>query len=174
MRDLESLHEQQEPIGQIVEGPDGHPLQTIPKVVMCDQAGHEVDVLRWTGRTSTPQSIEAGRQNIARMIREDGAMLRGACPLSAEFGAPAVKAEPGEAPCKGIDEQVGCKHYRAEAKRRRDVHETKERADAEAHASPTQAMHKIAESLSKHFEREASFRSPDPDVVAPPKRRPGV
>lgn len=172
MRDLESMQEQQEPIAQIIEGEDGHPVQTIPHVVMCDRAGHELEVLRWTGRTSTPESQEAGRQNIVRLIQQAGYMLRESCPASGEFGRPAVDLAQGEQPCKQVDRAAGCRHYQVEQKRRRAAHEELERKNAEAFATPTQAMVSVAETLHKHFEREATLRTPDPDAPPGSKRGP--
>lgn len=137
---------------------------------MLDGAGMELDVLRWTGRTSTPKSVEAGRQQIMRNIAQ-GYLAREACPLQSEFQRP-PGAPQGDQPCKTVDRAVGCKHYQAELRRRRDIHEEKERKDADQQASAPQALLAVAKSLSTWSERQQIIQTPDPDVPASQARRP--
>jgi len=173
MRDLDTLNQEQEPIHQIQEDDDGHPIQTIPRIVMLDRAGMEVECLMWTGRTSTPKSVELGRQQIARNIQQGGYIPKTMCPLSAEFGnRPLVAAEPGEKPCATVNPATGCKHYQAELKSRRAAHEELELKNAEQHVSANQALLQMAKSLNKWSERQELINTPDPDVPASQSRRP--
>lgn len=172
MRDMDTLAQEQEPIHQIQEGDDGHPIQTIPRIVMLDRAGMEVECLMWTGRTSTPKSVELGRQQIARNIQQGGMIPRPMCPLSGEFGRPLVEAAPGEKPCQQVNPATGCKHYQAELAVRRAAHEALERKNAEQHISANQALLEVAKGLAKWSERQELVNTPDPDVPASQSRRP--
>lgn len=172
MRDLDTLNQEQEPIHQIQEGDDGHPIQTIPRLVMLDRAGMELEVLMWTGRTSTPKSVELGRQQIARNIQQGGYIPRPMCPLSAEFGRPLVAADHDDKPCEKVNPATGCKHYQTELKRRRAAHEELERKNAEQHISASQALLQVAQGLAKWSERQELINTPDPDVPPSQARRP--
>lgn len=167
MRDITDLHEDnQEPIGQIVQGADGHPLQTIPVVVMLDRAGNDMDILSWTGRTPTPKSVEAGRAQIIRNVRENGYVPRWMCPLTREFGEPLVVGQPDEKPCAKVDAAEGCKHYQAEKARRRQIHIANEASTAEAFLSPTQALLRLGENVEKWARGQQGVVAPD-DGAAP-------
>jgi hypothetical protein len=173
MRDLDMLNQEQEPIHQIQEDEEGHPIQTIPRLVMLDRAGMELEVLMWTGRTSTPKSVELGRQQIARNIQQGGYIPRTMCPLSSEFGGrPLVDAPPNEKACSTVNPATGCKHYQAELKKRRTAHEELEQKNAEQHISANQALLQMAKSLEKWSTRQELINTPDPDVPPSEARRP--